>query len=256
MKNVLLRVQDHIAYVSLNRPQQLNALNLETLTELNEVFDDLTRTEELRCIILTGAGEKAFAAGADTIELERLDAAGARHISDFGNQLCMKIQYYPVPVIAAVNGYALGGGCELAMSCDIRIASEHAVFGLPETSLGIYPGWGGTQRLARITGYGVAAEMIFAGKRLNAKGAQEVGLVNRVCEDVMTAAEVLARQIAANAPLAVRAAKRAMLSGLEVSLEAGVELESEGFSGLFETEDCRQGLNAFNHRKKYQFKGQ
>lgn len=246
-----------IAVITLSRPKQLNALNLETIAELDFQMTEMKTNTALRCVIITGAGERAFGAGADTRELASLDAKGALEHSNAGNRVMQKIQCFPCPVIAAVNGYALGGGCELALACDIRIASENAVFGLPETSLGIFPGWGGTQRLARLTGYGKAAELIFTAGRLNAVQAKENGLANCIvpAAQLMDAAVKMAGKIAGNAPLAVKSAKQAMQIGLDGSLMDGLQVESHKFAALFHTADTKDGLDAFNSKTSYQYTG-
>lgn len=257
MENIKLEYREQIALLTISRPKQHNALNLATIWELGQAFDEMAGREDLRAVIVTGEGERAFVAGADTRELESLDEAGALALSQDGNRVYYKIQRFPAPVIAAVNGFALGGGMELALSCDIRIASENALFGLPETGLGVTPGWGGTQRLSRLVGYGLAAEMVFTAGRISAQRALEIGLVSAVVAPDMLpeTAMGLAGKIAANAPLAVRAAKRVMLEGLEVRLEEGTKLEGQEFSRLYGSDDTRKGLIAFNKKERYAYTG-
>ena len=246
-----------IAVLTISRPKYLNALNLQTIAEINEVLGELEGKKTVRALIVTGEGPKSFVAGADVKELETLDAEAAHKLSIDGNKVFSRLSRLSFPVIAAVNGFALGGGCELALACDIRIASENAVFGLPETTLGICPGWGGTQRLARIIGYGLAAELVFSAKRIDAVRAFEIGLVSSVHpqDGLMDSAKELAVKIGKNAPIAVSAAKRAMQAGLEGTLANGLEIEAGEFSGLFNTNDAKEGLKAFNNQKKYEYEG-
>ncbi len=257
MNNILLKYDQSTAILTVNRPASLNALNLSTIRELKECVSALLNKGGIRAFILTGAGEKAFVAGADTKELETLGPEQAKQLSELGSRVFQSIHTLPFPTIAAVNGYALGGGCELALACDIRIASEKAVFGLPETSIGICPGWGGTQRLARIVGYARAAQMVFSGNSVKADEALQIGLVNHVVPagELLDFAGKLATKIAMNAPLGTAYAKSAMQAGLDVSLEEGLRLETEQFAKLFETEDKTNGLHAFNSREKYNYKG-
>lgn len=229
----------------------MNALNEEVLTELYTAFDtvDLNKT---RCIVLTGAGEKAFAAGADIAAMKNFDQTRSKKFAELGVKVFQKIDDFQIPVIAAVNGYALGGGCELAMACDIRIASENAVFGLPETGLGIIPGFGGTQRLMRLVPEGRAKEMIFSGSKLDARAAKETGLVNEVYprEKLLENALHLACQIGRKAPIAVRKAKQSMNGGRTKNLEEGLRLETNCFADCFGTADQRHGMEAFLAKQK------
>jgi len=247
-----------IATLTITRPEQLNALNLETIAEIDAHADELLGSKNVRALIVTGSGSKAFVAGADVKQLETLDEKGAYDLSTKGNQAFMKLSALPFPVIAAVNGFALGGGCELALSCDIRIASENASFSLPEVTLGICPGWGGTQRLARIVGYGIASELMFSARRIKAERAMQIGLISSIhsSEELMEAAMELAMQIGVNAPLAVAAAKKAMREGIETTLEEGTQIEAREFSILFNSTDTKKGLNAFNNKEKYDYKGE
>jgi len=247
-----------IATLTITRPEQLNALNLATIAEIDKHIDELANRASVRALIVTGEGSKAFVAGADIKELESLDEKGAYGLSTEGNRVFAKLSTLPFPVIAAVNGFALGGGCELALACDIRIASENASFALPEVTLGICPGWGGTQRLARIVGYGIAAELMFSAKRITAERALQIGLVSEVCssEELMNTANDLATKIGRNAPLAVKAAKKSMREGIDVPLAEGLEIEASVFSVLFNSNDTKKGLHAFTNKEKYEYTGE
>ena len=220
----------NIGFITINREKQLNALNSKVLDELSECLDTID-CDKIRCLIITGAGEKAFIAGADIAEMKDLSKAERQEFGVKGNKVFRKLETFPTPVIAAVNGFALGGGCELAMSCDIRIAAENAVFGQPEASLGITPGFGGTQRLARIIGVGKAKEIIFSCRNIKSDEALSVGLVNAVYkqEELMDNAKKLASKIAKNAPIAVRACKKAINDGLQVDIDRAVEIEEKLF---------------------------
>ena len=240
-----------VGIVTIDRPKALNALNSEVLDDLEKVIDavDVNAT---RCLILTGAGEKAFVAGADIGEMSNLTKAEAQAFGKKGNDIFRKIETLPIPVIAAVNGFALGGGCELSMSCDIRIASENAVFAQPEVSLGITAGFGGTQRLARTIGVGKAKELLYTTGKIKAPEALALGLVNAVypAEQLMEEAEKLAGKIARNAPIAVRATKKAINDGLQVSIDEGIAIEEELFGSCFETNDQRNAMKAFVAKEK------
>lgn len=251
MGYVRCEAKDAVAVVTIDREKALNALNAEVLDDLKAAFDGID-TDVIRCVIVTGAGEKSFVAGADITEMSSLDAAGGEAFGKKGNDIFRMIETFPVPVIAAVNGFALGGGCELAMSCDFRICAEQAIFGQPEAGLGITPGFGGTQRLARLVGPGMAKQLIYTAKNIKAAEALRIGLVNAVypAEELMAAAEKLAAQIASNAPIAVRACKRAINEGLEVSVEQAVVMEEKLFGSCFATEDQKTGMQAFLEKKK------
>ena len=240
-----------VGVVTIDRPQALNALNREVLADLQKTFSDID-VDTVRCVILTGAGEKAFVAGADIGEMSTMTVAEAEAFGKFGNDIFLMIEKFPVPVIAAVNGYALGGGNELAMSCDIRICSENAVFGQPEVGLGITPGFGGTQRLARLIGPGKAKEMVFGAVNIKAEEAYRVGLVNSVypAAELMAAAKKLAARIAKQAPIAVRHCKLAMNEGLQADIDRAVEIEERLFGGCFETVDQKNGMQAFLDKTK------
>ena len=240
-----------VAVVTIDREKALNALNAEVLDDLKATFEGID-TETVRCVIVTGAGEKSFVAGADIAAMSGMDAQGGEAFGKKGNDIFHMIETFPLPVIAAVNGFALGGGCELAMSCDFRICAEQAIFGQPEVGLGITPGFGGTQRLARLVGPGMAKQLIYTAKNIKAAEALRIGLVNAVypAEELMAAAEKLAGQIAANAPVAVRACKRAINEGLEVPVEQAVVMEEKLFGSCFATEDQKTGMQAFLEKKK------
>ena len=231
MTNVLLEKKGNIAVATINRPKALNALNSQVLEDLNELVELVKADEEIRALVLTGCGEKAFVAGADIGEMSTLTKAGGEAFGKKGNDVFRKLETLPIPTIAAVNGFALGGGCELSMSCDIRICADTAVFGQPEAGLGITPGFGGTQRLARLVGPGMAKQLIYTAKNIKADEAMRIGLVNAVypLEELMPAAEKLAATIAKNAPIAVRACKKAINDGLQVDMDAAVVIEEKLF---------------------------
>jgi enoyl-CoA hydratase len=254
---LLYELRDSVALVQLNRPEKLNALTRAMLEELSDMFESVTRERTVRAVILTGAGERAFSAGTDISELASLDAEEARAAAKRGQRLCDLIERCGVPVIAAVNGLAAGGGCELALACHIRIASTNARFSLPETRLGLIPAYGGTQRLARITGSGRALEMMLAGAEIRAEEALRIGLVNHVVatEHLHAESETLARRIAVLAPLAIRACLEAVTRGLALPLAEGLELEADLFSSLFDTADMREGTRAFLEKREPTFRG-
>lgn len=240
-----------VGVVTINRPKALNALNSEVLENLDKVIGSIS-PEETRCVILTGAGDKSFVAGADISEMSGLTKEEAKVFGKKGNDIFRKIETFSIPVIAAVNGFALGGGCELAMSCDIRIASENAVFGQPEVTIGITPGFGGTQRMARIINVGKAKELIYTAGKIKSDEALKLGLVNAVypSDQLMDEAFKLAEKIARNAPIAVRAAKKAINDGLQVTIDQAETIEEDLFGSCFETNDQRKGMAAFLEKRK------
>lgn len=244
-------VDGMIAVITINRPKALNALNSEVVKELDAVIDAVD-LDAIRCLIITGAGEKSFVAGADIGEMSSLTKAEGEAFGKLGNDLLRKIETLPIPVIAAVNGFALGGGCEISMSCDIRLCAENAVFGQPEVGLGITPGFGGTQRLARIVGPGKAKQLIYTARNIKAAEAYRIGLVNEVypLEELMPQAIKMAKGIAAQAPIAVRACKKAINEGLEVGMDEAVVIEEKLFGSCFETEDQRAGMSNFLEKDK------
>ena len=255
MEFVLYEVKDQIAVITINREKALNALNSQVLDELNETLDGVD-IDSIRCLILTGAGEKSFVAGADIGEMSTLTKAEGEAFGKKGNDLFRRIETFPIPVIAAVNGFALGGGCEISMSCDIRICSDNAVFGQPEVGLGITPGFGGTQRLARLVGPGMAKQMIYTARNIKAEEALRIGLVNAVYpkEELMAQAEKMAAGIAKNAPIAVRNCKKAINEGLDADMDKAVEIEEKLFGDCFETEDQRYGMEFFLDKNKEKVK--
>ncbi len=247
---VNVELKDKIAVITINRPEALNALNSQVLDDLAAAFDGID-TNAVRAVVLTGAGEKSFVAGADIGEMSTLSKAEGEAFGKKGNDVFRKIEQFPVPVIAAINGFALGGGCEISMSCDIRICSENAMFGQPEVGLGITPGFGGTQRLARLIGDGMAKQLIYTAKNIKADEALRIGLVNAVypLEELLPAAEKMASQIAANAPIAVRACKKAINDGRQVNIDDALVIEEKLFGSCFETEDQREGMANFLRKK-------
>ena len=251
MEFITYEVEGQIGIITINRPKALNALNSTVLEELDQALNAVD-LENIRCLILTGAGEKSFVAGADIGEMSTLTKAEGESFGKKGNDVFRKLETFPIPVIAAVNGFALGGGCEISMSCDIRICSENAVFGQPEVGLGITPGFGGTQRLARIVGTGKAKEMIYGARNIKAEEAYRIGLVNNVypAEELMPAAKKLASTIARNAPIAVRNCKRAINEGIQVDMDQAIVIEEKLFGSCFETCDQKEGMNAFLEKRK------
>ena len=240
-----------IGIITISREKALNALNSQVLGEIEKAFDAVD-VNNIRCLILTGAGEKSFVAGADIAEMSTCTKAEGEVFGKKGNDVFRKIETFPIPVIAAVNGFALGGGCEIAMSCDIRICSENAIFGQPEVGLGITPGFGGTQRLPRIVGVGMAKQIIYSAKNIKADEALRIGLVNAVYPqaDLMAQAEKLANAIAAAAPIAVRNCKKAINEGLQVDMDKAIVIEEKLFGSCFETEDQKEGMKAFLEKRK------
>ena len=243
-------VDGAVGIITINRPKALNALNEDVLNELEQAFDAVDLSV-VRCLILTGAGEKSFVAGADIGAMSTMTKAEGAAFGKKGNDIFLKIEKFPIPVIAAINGFALGGGCEISMSCDIRICSENALFGQPEVGLGITPGFGGTQRLARLVGAGMAKQLIYTARNIDAAEAKRIGLVNEVypLADLMPAAKKMAAGIAGNAPIAVRACKKAINEGLQVSIDEGVAIEEELFGSCFESYDQREGMANFLRKK-------
>ena len=257
LENLLYEKKGAIAYVTLNRPRVLNALNRQTWKELRTVFEDSRDDPEIRGVILTGAGDKAFIAGADIGELADVTAVEAEKSSSYGQAVLDLIENLGKPVIAAVNGYALGGGCETAMACTIRVAAEHAKFGQPEVTLGLIPGGGGTQRLPRLVGKGRALQLILSGGMIDAQEAHRIGLVNEVVPagDLLTRAEAILKQIFANAPIAVKFSLEAVNRGLETNLADGLSLEASLFGLCAGTGDKAEGTSAFLAKRAPQFHG-
>ena len=268
MEFVLYEQQGQVGIITINREKALNALNSTVLEELDATFDAVN-LDEVRCLVLTGAGAKSFVAGADIGEMSTLTKAEGEAFGKKGNDVFRKIETFPIPVIAAINGFALGGGCEIAMSCDIRICSDNAVFGQPEVGLGITPGFGGTQRLARLVGAGMAKQMIYTARNIKAAEAYRIGLVNQVVsaevneagEEVTSAKDVLmatavkmAAGIAKNAPIAVRNCKKAINDGLDVNMDEAIVIEEKLFGDCFESEDQRYGMAFFLDKNKEKVK--
>jgi enoyl-CoA hydratase len=255
--NVQLRREAPLGWIIINRPDKLNVLNAETIKDLYSAFMSLRDDSEIKSVILTGSGDKAFVAGADINELARLDYASGKDYVLEGQELTKLIENYRKPVIAAINGYALGGGTELALACHIRIASENAKMGQPEVKLGLIPGFGGTQRLARLVGKGKAMELVLSGKMIDAQEALAFGLVNSVVpqSDLVSTCEVLAREMIGNSPLALEYSIRAINEGLDKSLPEGLLLEAELFGTACLSEDSDEGTKAFLEKRKANFQG-
>jgi enoyl-CoA hydratase len=252
MENILFEKIDNIGLITISRPQALNALNSQTLRELEEAVDKVSADRDIYVVVITGSGEKAFVAGADISEMKDCSVFEAREFSILGNRVFRKLETLEKPVIAAINGFALGGGCELSLSCDIRIASEKARFGQPEVSLGITPGFGGTQRLTRIVGVPKAKELIYTGGMIGAEEALSIGLVNKVVpkENLMDEVMAMARKIAANAPIAVKYSKNAINRGLECDIDTALFYEAESFAQCFASQDQSDAMTAFVEKKK------
>ncbi|HEV8659907.1 MAG TPA: enoyl-CoA hydratase-related protein [Thermoanaerobaculia bacterium] len=256
-ENVKTEIRDGILFVTVDRPKVLNALNAVTVEEIGRVFADARNDQAVKCVIVTGAGEKAFVAGADINELATMTPITGKFVSEQGQNVFLQIERFPKPVIAAINGFALGGGCELALACHIRIASEKAQIGLPEVTLGIIPGYGGTQRMVRLLGKGKAFELVCSGDRISAADAERIGLVNKVvpADQLMSAAEEMAKRIAARSPVAVRAAIEAINRGSDMPFDEGQTLEATLFGLLCATEDMKEGMKAFLEKRPAKFPG-
>ena len=256
-QTILFETRERIAFVTINRPDKLNALNAQCKCELKELFTSLKSNSEVDVVILTGAGEKAFVAGTDITELLSLNAESGKEFSADGQAIFDLIQHLGKPVIAAVNGYALGGGCELALACHIRIASENAKFGQPEVNLGVIPGYGGTQRLSRLVGVGKAAEMILTGNPTDAQEALRIGLVNKVVPlaELIPTCEAMAKIILSKGQLAVRMSLKAINASMETSLSEGLQVEAGLFGEACSTGDAKEGIGAFLEKRKPNFQG-
>ena len=252
---ILKEYVENVLIIKINNPSALNALNSKVLSEIGEAFDEASKDSNVNAIILTGEG-KAFVAGADIADMSTLNAEQGKLFGEHGAGVFRKIETTPKAVIAAVNGFALGGGCELAMACDIRIASEKAKFGQPEVTLGITPGFSGTQRLSRLVGLGKAKELIFTGNIVGAKEAKEIGLVNEVVEPekLMETALEMAKKIASNAQIAVRYSKEAIDRGYQTDINSAIDIEANLFGLCFATEDQKEGMKAFLEKRKAEFK--
>ena len=256
-KNILFEIKDKIAIITVNRPEALNALNWQTMQEIHAAFSSVKEGMEIGGVMITGAGEKSFVAGADIKELATQDPVGAKEFSLASQEILHFIEHFPKPVIAAVNGFCLGGGCELAMACHMRVASENAKFGQPEVNLGLIPGNGGTQRLPRLVGKGRALELVLTGNMIDAQEAYRIGLVNKVVpqEELITAVEKILKTIMTKGPVAVKLGLEAVNHGLELSLDEGMQLESNLFGLCFSTADMKEGTQAFIEKRKADFKG-
>lgn len=256
-KYVQTTLESGVMIITIDRREKLNALNSKVLEQMQSAIDTAGKADDVRCVVITGAGGKAFVAGADIAEIRALDAKGVSAIVETGHKLMNSIEQLGKPVIAAVNGYALGGGCELALACHLRMASSSALLGLPEVQLGLMPGYGGSQRLSRLTGNGRALEMMLTGKPVTAEQAKEYGMVNQVTEpdELMATTLKLASRLANSAPCAMRSIMEAVQTGTGTSLENGLKIEAKLFEGLFETEDMREGTSAFLEKRKPEFEG-
>lgn len=256
LNNLTFQKEGNLAIITINRPKALNALNSDTLRELDLAITNIENDNNVYCVILTGAGEKSFVAGADIAEMKDLDSNGGKEFGLLGNKIFRKLENLDKPVIAAISGFALGGGCELAMACDIRIASEKAKFAQPEAGLGITPGFGGTQRLPRIVGLGKAKELIYTCSMINAEEALKIGLVNKVVplENLMEEAKKMASIICKNAPIAVKLCKDSINRGMQVDIDKAIEIEAEDFGKCFDSEDQVEGMTAFLERRQKDFK--
>src|SRR5579872_6909049 len=256
-ENILVEKKNSIAYVTVNRPKVLNALNMATMDELRAAFHDIKNDASARVVILTGAGEKAFIAGADINELAAHDAVSGKEYTHRGQSVLNLIENVGKPVIACINGFALGGGCEFAMACTMRLASDNAKLGQPEVKLGLLPGYGGTQRLPRLVGKGMAMQLVLAGEMISAQEAHRIGLVNEVvaAAELIPRAEAIAQKIIANAPLAVQWAMEAVNKGMEMPLAEGLFLEATLFGLCCATEDKKEGTAAFLEKRPAKFQG-
>jgi len=256
-ENIELRIDGALAWLAVKRPKALNALNFQTLAEMDAALDEIAGDKAVGLLVIRGDGPKSFVAGADIGELHGLERDSGQEAARRGQALFDRIDRLPIPVIAAVNGFALGGGCELALACDIRIAGDNAVLGLPEVKLGVIPGYGGTQRLPRLVGPGFALEMVLSGRMVKADEALRIGLVNRVvpAEELEATVRDLAGAILANGPLALRAAKEAVQDGLQHPLGEGLEIEARLFGALCGTGDQKEGMSAFLDKRKADFRG-
>ena len=256
-QTIIFQIKEGIATITFNRPKVLNALNETCLEELSHAVDAVAGDEDIRVLILTGAGEKSFVAGADITEFLKFNVLKAKLFSERGHRLVSKLQELPIPVIAAVNGFALGGGCEIVLACDFIYASENAVFGLPEINLGIIPGFGGTQRLPRVIGKSRAKEMIFTGKMIPAAEAHAMGLVNKVCPQDQLMDDVLkvAGAIVSKGKVSLRAAKQVVNSGMDVDLKTGCRMEIDAFAICLTSPDAMEGTHAFLEKRPAGFKG-
>ncbi|MCR4437286.1 MAG: enoyl-CoA hydratase-related protein [Eubacteriales bacterium] len=253
MKNLLLDIKGKIMVLTINRPNALNALNRDTLKELKEILCELEKNDQIDVIIITGSGDKAFIAGADIKEMENMTSVEAKGFALLGHEVLNRIENINKLVIASVNGFALGGGCELALACDIRFASENAKFGQPEVGLGITPGFGGTQRLPRIVGKGIALELLLSGKIINAEEAFRIGLVNKVVPNALAEAEEFAQSVISKGRFAVKQIKQLVVDGMNMDLCRALKYEAEAFALCFSTSEQKEGMSAFTEKRKPKF---
>ena len=256
-ENILYQVEEGIATVTFNRPKALNALNAALIGDLSDALDKIAADEDIRVLVLTGAGDKAFVAGADITELATFNPLSAKHFATFGQNVINKLQNLPIIVIAAVNGFALGGGTEIAIACDFIYASENAKFGQPEINLGLIPGFGGTQRLPRLVGTNMAKELIYTGKMISAAEGNQIGLVNKVVapDQLMDEVMKVAKEIAAKGKVSLRAAKQAINSGINADLSTGLNIEIDAFALAYSSSDAKEGTKAFLEKRKANFSG-
>ena len=256
-KYIIYEKSDGVATITLNRPEALNAFSKDVVSEILHVLEDVKNDENVRVVVLTGAGEKAFSAGADIKSMAGMNALKARELSLMGEKLCVALENLEKPVVAALNGYALGGGLEVAMSCDLRIASENARVGQTEVNIGLIPGWGGTQRLTRLVGMTKAKELVFTGKMIDAKTAEQIGILNMVvpADKFRETVRQFALELSSKAPVAVKVAKVLMNKGSDIGLDSALALEREGFGVVASTEDLKEGVSAFTEKRKPIFKG-
>ena len=256
-KNIIFKIEEQVATITFNRPEVLNALNEASLKEFSHAIDNVAENGDISVLILTGAGDKSFVAGADITEFLTFNTLKAKLFSEMGHGLVNKLQELPIPVIAAVNGFALGGGCEVVIACDFIYASENAMFGLPEINLGIIPGFGGTQRLPRLIGKNRAKEMIFTGKMVPAAEAQAMGLVNKVCaqDQLMTEVLNIAKIMVSKGKVSLRAAKQTINTGMDVDLKTGCRIEIDAFAICLASPDAKEGTKAFLEKRAADFKG-
>ncbi len=256
-ENLLVEKKDRIGRITINRPKKLNALDIATVVELSGAFTEMKEDPDVGVVVLTGAGEKSFAAGADISELQKLDMIAGKGFAERGQALCLLIENLGKPVIAAINGFALGGGCELAMACTLRVAADTAKMGQPEINLGTIPGYGGTQRIARLVPRGVAMDLVLTGRIISAAEALEIGLVNRVVpkEEFEQAVAELSTLLLEKPPFALKACIEAVLHGTEVNFDEGLRLEADLFAMTCGTEDQKEGMKAFLEKRKAEFRG-
>ena len=256
-KNILFNVEDGVAVITFNRPKALNAMNAETMTELFDVATICKKDESIKALILTGSGDKAFVAGADIAQMQNLAVPDALKFMELGHDTLRLIETMPKPSIAAINGFALGGGTEIAMACDIRFAAENAVFGQPEILIGLIPGWGGTQRLPRLVGMGIAKEIIMGGGQIDAKRAYEIGLVNKVmpADKLLEETRKFAKKLASMPAFAVKMAKYSINYGYDLALDNANKLEVECCAQCFSTQDQKEGMKAFLEKRKPNYTG-